>query len=351
MRTTACCLGAALLTALFAPGAFAAAANKQARVAPAAPAPTVQAAIDGVLDLFKTKPIVALADVHGLAQEDDFYSAIVRDPRFAEQVGNVVVEFGGAIAQGTIDRYVAGEDVPFTELRRVWTDVVGWFPGETQRLGFVNFYANVRAANLRETPEHRIKVWLGDPKIDWSQVHSFGDVGPLLGQRDEKLFAILSDILNRHQKVLLIVGFGHLLAADGPARLGARIISAYAGSLAIVAPFGGYAEAACTARVLARAKSWRTPSLAYPIPGSWLKSQLQLPKCHALLPADQADALLYLGPPDRFTQSPLEPSVYLDSEYLKELSRRSQCCTPSRQPLNWQALLWQNPAAARKFEP
>ena len=85
------------------------------------PAPQAKAAADGVLDLFKQRQVVALGDFHGLAQEEAFYSALVRDPRFAEQAGNVVVEFGGSGAQDIIDRYVNGEDVPFTELRHVWT--------------------------------------------------------------------------------------------------------------------------------------------------------------------------------------------------------------------------------------
>src|SRR5436190_10317774 len=62
-------------------------------------APWVKPAVDGVLDLFQHKSVVALADDHGLAQEEVFYSALVRDARFAEQVGNVVVEFGGEASQ------------------------------------------------------------------------------------------------------------------------------------------------------------------------------------------------------------------------------------------------------------
>src|SRR5581483_9177012 len=151
----------------------------------AEPAPQVSPAVDGTLALFREKSVVALGDAHGLAQEEDFYSALVRDPRFAAQVGNVVVEFGGEAAQDTVDRYVAGEAVPLTELRRVWTDVVGWFPGETQLLGYINFFAAVRAANLKLPPAQRVKVWLGEPTIDWSQTHSFQDVQPLLRKRDD----------------------------------------------------------------------------------------------------------------------------------------------------------------------
>ena len=155
-----------------------------ARAAPSgrpavASAPQVKSAVDGVLALSKQKSVVALGDAHGLAQEEAFYSALVRDPRFAEQVGNVVVEFGGSTAQNIIDRYVNGEDVPFTEFRRVWTDVVGWLPGPFS-LGYVNFFANVRAANLKLPADRRIKVWLGDPEVDWSKINSFQDIQPFL---------------------------------------------------------------------------------------------------------------------------------------------------------------------------
>jgi hypothetical protein len=117
----------------------------------------VRPAIDGVLNLFVRKPVVALGDAHGLAQQEDFYSALVRDPRFATEVGNVVVEFGGEASQGIIDRYIAREDVPLIELRRVWTGTPGWVPGPT-RLGYINFFANVRAANLKLPAQDRIKV-------------------------------------------------------------------------------------------------------------------------------------------------------------------------------------------------
>jgi hypothetical protein len=374
-------------------------------------APQVSFAVDGVLALFQQKSVVALGDAHGLAQEEDFYSTLIRDPRFAERVGNVVVEFGGESAQETIDRYVAGEDVPFTDLRRVWTDVVGWFPGESANLGFVNFFAAVRAANLKLAAAQRIKVWLGDPRIDWAQTRSFKDVQPLLRQRDDNIFRILNEsILNKHKKTLLIVGLGHLFGPGGPARLSAKINQAFPGTLAIVAPFIGYLEPQCNAKFVMRTKGWTTPALAWPIGGTTLQAQLQLPGCNYVPPAQvermkkmaasgpptggqfmgpggppssggtsagapmllgqgkppspmemlaaeidilsgvKADAILYLGPPESLTQSPLESSVYLDLEYFNELSRRSQCCTPGGRPLDWDQMLQQSSTAARRFE-
>jgi hypothetical protein len=37
-------------------------------------------------------------------------------------VNDIVVEFGDAGYQGIIDRYIAGRDVPYDDLRHVWED-------------------------------------------------------------------------------------------------------------------------------------------------------------------------------------------------------------------------------------
>lgn len=165
-----------------------------------------------VFDLFNQKPVLVLCDYHGLAQQEDFYSELVRDPRFAD-VGNVVVEFGEA-SQNIIDRYVTGDDVPLTELRRVWTETAGLAPGPFW-LGYVNFLANVRATNLKLSPEHRIKVWLGDPKIDCSKTNSYQDLVPYLLRRDDNFVRIIrAEILQKHKKTLLIIGSPHILVPD-----------------------------------------------------------------------------------------------------------------------------------------
>lgn len=90
--------------------------------------PVAQPAIDAVLAAFRTHALVGIGDYHGLAQQSAFYAELVCDPRFARDVGNVIVEFGGTASQSIVDRYVAGDIVQYEELRKVWTDVVGWVP-------------------------------------------------------------------------------------------------------------------------------------------------------------------------------------------------------------------------------
>lgn len=186
--------------------------NAQAPSAPPSP-PAAQTipAIQGVLDAFKIKPLVAISDVHGLAQELDFYAALLRDPRFAREVGNVVVEFGGASHQATVDRYVAGESVPYAELRKVWTDTVGFVPVISQQ-GFMNVFAQVRATNLALPKEQRIRVWLGEPPADWPQIKTASQLAPLLAQRETfPAELIRREILSKSKKALVIYGGLHFV--------------------------------------------------------------------------------------------------------------------------------------------
>jgi hypothetical protein len=85
----------------------------------AIPQPSVTPAREGIFEAFKTRPIVAVGDSHGLTQEMDFYIDLIRDPRFAKEIGNVLVEFGDASQQDTINRYVNGEDVAYEQLIKV----------------------------------------------------------------------------------------------------------------------------------------------------------------------------------------------------------------------------------------
>src|SRR5690606_3701319 len=117
--------------------------------------------------VFEDYPVVALGDPHGLAEQMEFYTALVRDPRFARDVRNLVVEFGASSHQPVIDRYLAGESVPYVELRKIWNDTVGWVPPPAM-VGFVKFFAAVREVNKAQPADRRIKVWLGEPPLDWS---------------------------------------------------------------------------------------------------------------------------------------------------------------------------------------
>jgi hypothetical protein len=86
-----------------------------ARLAPAGPDAGRPAApvnaIDGILAAFESHPIVALPDSHGSNQAHAFLLSLIRDPRFAQTVDYIVVEFGNARYQDVADRFLRGEEV------------------------------------------------------------------------------------------------------------------------------------------------------------------------------------------------------------------------------------------------
>lgn len=365
------------LAALLLAAACVGAGGAAAQVGEAAASPKVQPAVDGVLAAFANHSLVGLGEHHGLAQEGDFYNALVLDPRFAREVGNVVVEFGSAAHQATLDRYLAGEDVPYQDLREVWTDLVGAYPAMFYTM-YADFFAQVRRANSTLPPGKRIKVWLGDPGLDLARVKTPEDASPLAEGRDAVAAALIEhEILAHGKKALVIYGFPHFhpfeLRETGVRpyeSIGVLLERKHPGSLFRIEAYAGVPDRSCGTRFENRIRDWPRGSLASPVKGTWLVAAMYGPQCHGLpyllrppgpKPSftdqqlaimEQAvrdalpDALLYVGPEDALTHSPVTPDSYMDPVYVKELSRRSEVLTG--RPLDWNAIAnW----AAKDAEP
>lgn len=359
------------------------------------PMPSARPAIDGILEAFGSHSLVALGDAHGMAQEQDFYAALVRDPRFAHEVGNVVVEFGSAAHQDIMDRYTNGQNVSYTELRKVWTDTVGWAP-QPFELGYVNFFAQVRATNLALPPGQRIHVWLGEPPLDWTKVEKHEDFAPPPEWRkthpEDDIWAwrdsypaelIKRKILSKGSKALVIYGSNHFLTDtvisgaimhnDGPV-LAVLLEREHPGALFTILPYMGFfADNNCRAE-FEKKISGPAPLLLSPMRGTTLDDpsfRLRCPLPNILpptVPAAQradvtdrlarwlmgmsADALLYLGPASSFSRSSMLPDVYLDEDYLKEIERRWRVTGPQHAtPDTMDMTAEKNGAAPRPYRP
>ena len=100
--------------------AIATAALAALNAAPRGPATAPTAGVAGILDAFRTHAIVAFGEVHGEEQGHAFRLALIRHPSFPGLVNDIVVEYGNARYQATVDRFTAGGDVPDETLRQVW---------------------------------------------------------------------------------------------------------------------------------------------------------------------------------------------------------------------------------------
>lgn len=316
--------------------------------------PIVQPAVDGILAAFATHPLVGLADRHDLANALEFYAAIVRDPRFATEVGNVVAEFGASQHQAILDRYLDGKDVPYAEIAKVWRDTVAWSP-TVLGVGYQAFFAQVRAVNLSLPPERRIRVLLTEPPIQWSRIRTKEEWQRIYDTRDPHAAdQIVRKILGPKKKALVIYGGAHFYSypwpsiwptpSGGTANLAEIVARTHPGAFYFVSIYGGHGKPECSIALEAEMK-WPTGVLIAPIRGTPLEQTLMRPECtppyqwlDPAIPAEESarlkkrlhemdmgvagDALLYLAPAAELVNTPVDPTTYMDEAYRKELGRR-----------------------------
>ena len=327
--------------------------------------PVVRPALDGIFAAFETHPLVGLGELHDLANELAFYAAVMRDPRFAISVGNVVAEFGASQHQNILDRYLAGEDVPYSELSKVWRNTVAATP-TTTGIGYQTFFAQVRAVNLSLPPGARIRVLLSEPPIDWSAIHTKDEWERIYDQRDSHIAdVIVREILERGKKALVIYGTGHFfsfqwpstmpLPSDGNVNLHEIVERTHPGAFYLITPYAGYAKPDCAAALEAQMK-WPKEVLIAPVRGTSLESALMKPECMGdytrgidpMPPADEwarlqkrfyeiesgaaGDALLYLAPAAELMRAPADPTIWMDADYRKEIVRRVE--VKGRKPIS-----------------
>lgn len=374
----------ALLLAISALGLPAALNAQQAVRTNAGAEARIVAATDGLFEAFRSHPLVGIGEMHGVTQLLDYYQSVISDPRFASAVGHVVVEFGGAARQRTIDRYVNGENVPYRELSEVWNQTVGAQPTIVNE-GYALFFAKVRETNLQLPSHQRIKVWLGEPPIDWSQVRTAEAYRPLLDTRDSHAAElIVREILEKGRKALVIYGGAHfdvtqpwehearalITAADpgGPmsgrqeATLRDLVEARYPGSFFVAQAYRGFANAECMKSFEARMEQWPMPAMAVPVSGTGLEEDMR--KCLAprslrmrfppSVPADVqqrvlalvlpnaerdnpllADSVLFVARGSELTRSPTFLEFALDEEWRAELDRRNQIIVGRPLPAGW----------------
>lgn len=172
-------------------------------------------AISAILKAFKTFEVVAMPAAHGEKDIDDLILSLIRDPHFPTSVNDIVVECGNVRYQPILDRYIAGENVSFTEVQHVWRDTT-----VQQMCGASGFYEQlyplVRLLNQRLPATSRLRIVAADPPIDWDKVHSYEDLMPFF-DRDGSIASVMErEVLSKHRKALMLFGVFHLLHGGGP---------------------------------------------------------------------------------------------------------------------------------------
>lgn len=279
--------------------------------------------VSGILDAFGSHQIVALGEgLHGNTQSHAFRLALIRDPRFAAGVNDIVVEFGSARHQAVMDRFIRGEDVPHAELRKAWQDTTAPNPLWDSPI-YEEFFRAVREVNRSLSPDRQLRVLLGDPPIDWATVRTHGDVARWPPLRDTHAADLVArEVLSQNRRALVIYGDGHF-------RRHSRWIGAPPNPtlLNLIERQGTRAFAVWTnttvevERMQRNIASWPVPSLTL-LRGTKLgalnvKYFTGMETDPPSTMEENWDAILYLGPVSSITFSEVSAALCTDAGYTK----------------------------------
>jgi hypothetical protein len=141
--------------------------------------PAQEPAEKAITDAFKNHSIVMLGELHGNKQEYEVLRSLVESRVFTDEVDDLVLEYGNALYQDVVDRYIGGEDVPLDEVSNAWrnTTAIG---APSPIYGWL--YAAVREANRKRT--RKLRIVLGDVYVNWNRVKDREDLGPYVANRD-----------------------------------------------------------------------------------------------------------------------------------------------------------------------
>ena len=162
-----------------------------------------------IVRAFQKYPLVALSEMHGNAESQALFAALVRDSAFQALVSDIVVEFGNARFQDVVDRYVAGDIVSPDALSRIWRETTQ-ISGIFDLAMYAQMLAVVRDVNLGLAPGRKLRVWLGDPPIDWTTVTSPADED-MNDWRDAFFARTVQDRIREHgRRALVFIGGAHI---------------------------------------------------------------------------------------------------------------------------------------------
>jgi hypothetical protein len=297
--------------------------------------PVPEAAIPAILAAFDKYEVVGMPQGHGMQDLNDFIFSLIRNPVFSEKVNDIEFECGNSLYQPILDRYIAGEDVQFTEVQKVWRKMGQPACGAS---AFVEqFFPLVRAMNRKLPPRRRLRVLAGDSPVDWDEIKGPEDIIRLV-HRDASIAAVMEkEVLSRHRKALMLFGTFHLMHGVGGSAV-SIFEKDYPNVTFIISDLGTF-DTDLQSLSDSKFVNWPTPALAR-ARGTWLgaldlshflppPTQIdqdcnvhhEFPKVLQKSMEDLVDAFLYLGPQDLRLREKIPADIALDVDYRAELQR------------------------------
>lgn len=303
------------------------------------PAPATEA----LLNAWDRHTIVAVAELHRYVQDKEFLLELIKAPKFAGKVNDIVIEFGNALHQPRLDRYMQGKRIDPAALRAVWADTTP-ANGVWEAPIYRQLLTGIQQRNKKLPKRQKIRVLACDPPIDWQHVQTIKDAAPNLNRDKFCADLLRSEVYDKGRRALVIMGGNHLarrhMNGSTPRNVVTMIEESHPGSVFSVLTWHG--ELKDKDSIEQKLGAAPVPSLT-PTHGTWLgkiPAQPFKPLTRTRVGSGQAisqtvaitnppnldqmgDAMLYVGPSAALTRSAPTPADFTPDD-LRELERRHQ---------------------------
>ncbi len=286
-----------------------------------------------ILDAFGSHSIVALGEgEHNNEQRHAFRLSLIRHPKFALTVNDIVVEFGSARYQDLMDRYIRGENVPANILRQAWQNTTQ-ISAVFDVWSYEDFFRSVRAVNATLPKGRQLRFLLGDPPVDVDSERPIQTQARELGTPDG--FAadlVRREVLGRQRRALVIYGDMHFVRV--PDRLQNIVEHLERGGAKVFSIHTDFREVDLV-RLQPSISRWSEPSLAVirrtTLEHAPFRHDISARPANSVRPLSTAeiygldgkfDALLYLGHPLTITYARFTRELCADTEYVRMRTRR-----------------------------
>jgi hypothetical protein len=166
--------------------------------------------VDAVLAAFEPAWVVALGENHGHLEFHELVIRLLEDPRASEVIDDIAVEWGNALYQDVVDRYVGGGEVPWDSVTMAWRNTVVSPNTVWDAPVYERFFREVRRINESLAPDLRFRVLLSDSPVEWSRVDSLPDLQPFFDRARSMADVVRRESVSRGRRALFIAGGLHV---------------------------------------------------------------------------------------------------------------------------------------------
>ncbi len=297
--------------------------------------------LDVVLEAFETARVVAIGENHGHLELHELILALLGDPRSPEIIDDIAVEWGNALYQPIIDRYIRGDSTPWDSVTMAWRNTIVSPNTVWDAPVYERFFREIRRINESLNEDVRYRVLLADSPVEWSAVDSIADLQPFFDRARSMAEVIRNESLLQGRRSLFLAGGLHVAKRPRarPNRMGVPI-----GEVTPVAWLELYhPESSFAIQSMGAAVRLRVPSLVGPgaprivlLAGAPDLSRIEANRTTTLrnrdgsrpdvygkaVLGDIVDAVI-LWDADRMTFVDPDPATYSVGWYWEELNRRS----------------------------